>query len=49
MVNRAGYPSLELNKFRNDNYPKYIEALNKGDEKDYKAMIEIIGKLFPAF
>ena len=48
MANRAGYPSLELNKFREVNYPDYIEALNKGDEKDYSAMIEIIGNLFPA-
>jgi len=48
MANRAGYPSLELNKFREANYPDYIEALNKGDEKDYSAMIEIIGNLFPA-
>ena len=48
MANRAGYPSLELNKFRKDNYPEYIEALNKGDDKDYSAMIEIIGDLFPA-
>jgi len=48
MANRAGYPSLELNKFRNENYPKYIKALNKGDEKNYKSMIEIIGNLFPA-
>ena len=35
MANRAEYPSLELNKFRKDNYPEYIEALNKGDDKDY--------------
>jgi cell filamentation protein len=49
MANRAGYPSLELDKFRKDNYPQYIEALNKGDDKDYSAMIEIIGELFPAF
>ena len=48
MANRAGYPSLELNKFREASYPDYIEALNKGDEKDYSAMIEIIGNLFPA-
>jgi cell filamentation protein len=48
MANRAGYPSLELNKFRKDNYPQYIDALNKGDDKDYSAMIEIIGNLFPA-
>jgi cell filamentation protein len=48
MANRTGYPSLELNKFRKDNYPQYIEALNKGDDKDYSAMIEIIGNLFPA-
>jgi hypothetical protein len=47
MSNRAGYPSLELNKFRKDNYSKYIEALNKGDDKYYSAMIEIIGSLFP--
>jgi cell filamentation protein len=49
MANRAGFPSLELNKFRKDNYPQYIEALNKGDDKDYSAMIEIIGNLFSAF
>jgi len=49
MSNRAGYPSLELNKFRTDNYPQYIDALNKGDDKDYSAMIEIIGSLFPTF
>ncbi len=48
MANRAGYPSLELNNFRKDNYPKYIEALNKGDDKDYSGMIEIIGSLFRA-
>lgn len=48
MANRAGYPSLKLDKFRKDNYPQYIEALNKGDDKDYSAMIEIIGKLFQA-
>ncbi|MCX6241558.1 MAG: Fic family protein [Bacteroidetes bacterium] len=48
MANRAGYPSLELDKFRMNNYPQYIEALNKGDDKDYSAMTEIIGKLFPA-
>ena len=47
MANRAGYPSLELDKFRKDNYPAYIEALNKGDDKDYSGMIEIIGNLFP--
>ena len=47
MANKAGYPSLELDKFRKDNYPQYIEALNKGDDKDYSAMIEIIGNLFP--
>jgi hypothetical protein len=39
---------IALNKFREANYPDYIEALNKGDEKDYSAMIEIIGNLFPA-
>jgi len=49
MANRAGYPVLKLNKFRKDNYPKYIDALNKGDDKDYLAMIEIIGNLFSAF
>ena len=49
MANRAGYPSLDLNQFRNENYPQYIEALNKGDDKDYSGMIEIIGKLFPPF
>lgn len=48
MSNRAGYSSLELDKFRNENYPQYIEALNKGDDKDYSGMIEIIGNLFPA-
>ena len=48
MANRAGYPSLDLNKFRNDKYPQYIEALNKGDDKDYSGMIEIIGNLFPS-
>ena len=48
MSNRSGYPSLDLNKFRKDNYPQYIEALNKGDEKDYSGMIEIIGQLLPA-
>jgi cell filamentation protein len=47
MANRAGYPSLELSRFRKENYSEYIEALNKGDEKDYSAMIEIIGNLFP--
>jgi cell filamentation protein len=46
MANRAGFPALELNNFRNEKYPEYIEALNKGDEKDYSAMIEIIGNLF---
>jgi cell filamentation protein len=46
MANRAGYPSLELSRFRQENYTDYVEALNKGDEKDYSAMIEIIGKLF---
>lgn len=49
MANRAGYPVLELNKFRKDNYPQYIDALNKGDDKDYSGMIEIIGNLFSAF
>jgi len=49
MANRAGYASLELNKFRQGNYPEYINALNKGDEKDYSEMIKIIGSLFPAF
>ena len=48
MANRAGYPSLDLNKFRTDKYPQYIEALNKGDDKNYSGMIEIIGNLFPA-
>ena len=48
MANRAGYPSLQLDKFRKDNYSAYIEALNKGDNKDYSEMIEIIGNLFPA-
>jgi len=38
MANRAGYPSLDLNKFRMENYPDYIRALNLGDEKDYSAM-----------
>ena len=47
MANRAGFPSLELNKFRNENYPRYIEALNKGDDKDYSGMVEIIGNLLP--
>ncbi len=47
MANRAGYPSLDLNKFREENYPRYIEALNKGDEKDYTGMVEIIGNLLP--
>ncbi|MCX6243334.1 MAG: Fic family protein [Bacteroidetes bacterium] len=47
MSNRAGFPSLELNRFREENYQQYIDALNKGDEKDYKPMIEIIGNLFP--
>ena len=47
MANRAGYQSLALNKFRNDNFPQYIEALNKGDEQDYSGMIQIIGNLFP--
>ena len=46
MANKAGYPSLELARFRQENYTDYIEALNKGDEKDYSAMMEIIGKLF---
>jgi len=27
MTNRAEYPSLKLNKFREDNYPQYIHAL----------------------
>jgi cell filamentation protein len=49
MANRAGFPSLELNKFRKDNYPQYIDALNNGDNKDYSAMIEIIGNLFQSF
>jgi cell filamentation protein len=48
MANRAGYSSLNLNKFREDNYQQYIDALNKGDDKEYSAMIEIIGNLFPA-
>ena len=48
MANRAGYPSLGLNKFRNENYPDYIKALNLGDEKDFSAMIEIIRSLFSA-
>ena len=46
MASRAGYPSLNLNKFREDYYQKYVDALNKGDEKEYTAMIEIIGNLF---
>ena len=46
MANRAGYPSLELDKFRKENYSKYIEALNNGDDKDYSGMIKIIGNLF---
>ncbi|MCX6250896.1 MAG: Fic family protein [Bacteroidetes bacterium] len=48
MSNRAGYSSLELDKFRQDNYPAYIEALNRGDDKDYSGMIKIIGNLFRA-
>jgi cell filamentation protein len=48
MANRAGYPLLQLDKFRKENYPSYIEALNRGDDKDYSGMIEIIGNLFPA-
>jgi len=48
MANRAGYPSLDLNKFREDNYPQYIEALIKGDDRDYSGIIEIIGNLLPA-
>jgi len=48
MANRAGYPSLELNKFRKDNYPEYVEALNKGDDRNYSEMVKIIGNLFPA-
>lgn len=47
MANRAGYPSLELSRFRQENYSDYIDALNKGDAKDYSAMMEIIGSLFP--
>ncbi len=46
MANRAGYPSLDLNKFRQENYQEYFKTLNLGDEKDYSAMIEIIGALF---
>jgi len=46
MANRAGYPSLEFDKFRQENYQDYIKALNQGDEKDYSAMIEIIRALF---
>jgi cell filamentation protein len=46
MASRAGYPSLNLNKFREDYYSNYIEALNKGDEKEYSPMIEIIRNLF---
>jgi cell filamentation protein len=46
MAGRAGYPSLNLNKFREDYYSNYIEALNKGDEKEYSPMIEIIRNLF---
>jgi cell filamentation protein len=49
MANRAGFLSLDLNKFRNENYPQYIKALNKGDEKDYSAMIGIIGSLLQSF
>lgn len=49
MANRAGFLSLNLNKFRDENYPQYIDALNKGDEKDYSGMIEIIGNLFQSF
>ncbi len=46
MANRAGYPSLDLNEFRKENYEDYIKALNLGDDKDYYAMIEIIRALF---
>jgi hypothetical protein len=46
MAGRAGYPSLNLNKFREDYYQKYVDFLNKGDEKEYSAMIEIIWNLF---
>jgi cell filamentation protein len=48
MANRAGYPTLDLNKFRKENYPDYVFALNKGDEKDYSSMIAIIARLFSA-
>ena len=46
MANRAGFPALELKNFRKEKYPEYIETLNKGDQKDYSAMIGIIGNLF---
>jgi len=45
MANRAGFPALELNNFRKEKYPDYIDALNKGDQKDYSGMIGIIGNL----
>jgi cell filamentation protein len=45
MANRAGFTSLEFDKFRKENYSQYIDALNKGDDKDYSGMIEIIGNL----
>ncbi|NLT49468.1 MAG: cell filamentation protein Fic, partial [Ignavibacteria bacterium] len=39
---RAGYDKLNFENFRRDYYQRYIDALNKGDDKDYSGMIEII-------
>ncbi len=43
---RAGYDRLNFENFRRDYYDRYIKALNKGDDKDYSEMIEIIRELF---
>ena len=43
---RAGYDRLNFENFRRDYYQRYIDALNKGDSKDYTDMINIIRELF---
>ncbi len=49
MANRAGYPLLDLGKFRESYYSKYVDALNQGENQNYSGMIEIIGELFSSF
>jgi len=49
MANRAGFPLLDLMKFRQNHYDAYVKALNQGENQNYKPMIEIIAELFSTF